>query len=156
MFPTVDLYDDGAGGCGPDKGLGVGVVVFEIIVDRPLEVDDGVEHAATDALSGDLGEEAFDQVEPGRRGRREMHVEARMPGQPRLDLGMLVGGVVVGDQMDIEVRCDLPVDPVEESDELLVPVLLHALADHPAVEHVERGEQGGGAVALVVVGALSH
>ncbi len=104
MFPTVDLFDDGAGGCRPDEGLGVGVVVFEIIVDRALEVDDGVEHAAPDALSSDLGEEALDQIEPGRRGRREMHVEARMPGQPRLDFGMLVGGVVVGDQMDIKVR----------------------------------------------------
>ncbi len=72
-----------------------------------------------------------------------MHVEAGMTGQPRLDLGMLVGGVVVDDQVNIEVRCDLPVDPVEEAVELLVPVLLHALADHPAVEHVERGEQGG-------------
>ena len=30
-------------------------------------------------------------------------------------------------------------------------VALHAAADHRAVEHVERGEQGGGAVALVVV-----
>ncbi len=38
LFPTVNLFDDGAGGCRPDKGLGVGVVVFEIIFDRPLEV----------------------------------------------------------------------------------------------------------------------
>ena len=38
LFPTVNLFDDGAGGCRPDKGLGVGVVVFEIIVDRSLEV----------------------------------------------------------------------------------------------------------------------
>ena len=75
-----------------------------------------------------------------------------MTGQPRLDLGVLVGGVVVGDQVDIEVRRDLPVDPVEEADELLMAVLLHALADHPTVEHIERREQGGGAVALVVVG----
>ncbi len=30
--------------------------------------------------------------------------------------------------------------------------LLHAAADHGAVEDVEGGEQGGGAVALVVVG----
>ncbi len=102
LFSTVDLFEDGAGGCRPDKGLGVGVVLFEIIVDRPLEVGDGVEHAATDALSGDLGEEALDQVEPRRRGRREINVVARMPDQPRLDLGMLVGGIVVGDQMDIE------------------------------------------------------
>ena len=43
-------------------------------------------------------------------------------------------------------------DGVEEADELLMPVARHAAADHLAFEHVERGEQGGGAVALVVVG----
>jgi hypothetical protein len=31
-------------------------------------------------------------------------------------------------------------------------VALHAAADHRAVEHAERGEQGGGAVPLVIVG----
>ena len=43
-------------------------------------------------------------------------------------------------------------DGVEEADELLMAVLLHAAADDRAVEHVEGGEQGGRAVALVVVG----
>ena len=43
-------------------------------------------------------------------------------------------------------------DVVEEADELLVPMLLHAAADHRAVEHVECGEQRRRAVALVVVG----
>ena len=43
-------------------------------------------------------------------------------------------------------------DGIEEADELLVPVALHALADHGAVEHVEGREQGGRAVALVVMG----
>lgn len=54
--------------------------------------------------------------------------------------------------MNIEVGQDLAVDLVEKADELLVAVLVHALTNHPAVEHVERGEQGGGAVALVIVG----
>src|SRR3712207_8539494 len=48
-------------------------------------VGDALEGAAPDALAGDLGEEPLDQVEPGRRGRREMQVEARMLRQPRLD-----------------------------------------------------------------------
>ena len=43
-------------------------------------------------------------------------------------------------------------DGVEEADELLMPVALHAAADHGAVEHIEGGEQRGGAVALVVMG----
>src|SRR5437773_4651653 len=34
---------------------------------------------------------------------------------------------------------------------IAVTVALHAAADHGAVEHAERGEQGGGAVPLVVV-----
>ena len=46
----------------------------------------------------------------------------------------------------------LRLDGVEEADELLMPVALHVAADDGAVEHVERGEQRGGAVALVVVG----
>ena len=33
-----------------------------------------------------------------------------------------------------------------------MPVALQALADDRAVEHVQRREQGGGAVALVVMG----
>ena len=43
-------------------------------------------------------------------------------------------------------------DGVEEADELLVPMPLHAAADNAAFQHVEGGEQRGGAVALVVVG----
>ena len=43
-------------------------------------------------------------------------------------------------------------DGVEEADELLMAVALHAPADDRALEHVEGGEQRGGAVALVVVG----
>ena len=67
------------------------------------------------------------------------------------DLGMLVGGVVVDDGVDQLAGRDLRLDGVEEADELLMPMALHAAADHRAVQHVERGEQGGGAVALVVV-----
>ena len=46
---------------------------------------------------------------------------------------------------------DLALDGVEKADEFLVAVALHAAADDGAVEHVERGEQRGRAVALVVV-----
>ena len=47
---------------------------------------------------------------------------------------------------------DLRLDLVEKADELLMPMPLHAAADDLAFEHVEGGKQGGGAVALVVVG----
>ena len=65
---------------------------------------------------------------------------------------MLVGGVVVEDHVDDLSGRHLRLDGVEEADELLVTVALHASADDLAFEHVESGEQRGGAVALVVVG----
>ena len=86
------------------------------------------------------------------RGRREVEGEARMAVEPGAHLGVLVGGVVVEDDVDGLAGRHLALDGVEEADELLVAVALHVAADDGAVEHVERGEQGGGAVALVVVG----
>lgn len=81
-----------------------------------------------------------------------MEDPARMICQPFFDLGMLVGGVVVGDSVDNLARRDGAFHSIEEFDEFLVGVLGHAAADDGAVEDVEGGEQGRGSVALVVMG----
>ncbi len=57
--------------------------------------------------------------------------------------------------MDVQVGQGSALDPVQETNELLVAMALHALADDLAVEHVEGGEERGRAVALVVVGHVS-
>src|SRR5712671_735086 len=72
-----------------------------------------------------------------------------MPRQPSPHLGVLVGGVVVEDDMDDFAGRDLRLDGVEEPDELLMAVALHAAADHVALEHIESGEQRGRAVPFV-------
>ena len=64
---------------------------------------------------------------------------------------MLVGGVVVEDDVDGRAGRRLGIDGVEEADELLVAVALHVLADDGAVEHVEGGKQRGRAIPLIVV-----
>jgi len=69
-----------------------------------------------------------------------------MPLQPCLDLGMLVGGIIVGDQVHVEMLRRLDIDPAQEPEPLLVPG--HALADHLASGNVEGSEQGGGAMRL--------
>ena len=81
-----------------------------------------------------------------------MEMEALMPRQPGADFGMLVGGVIVNDQMHVLLSRGLAVDRIEKADELLMPVTAHALADDLAVEDVEGGEQGRGAVAFVIMG----
>ena len=53
----------------------------------------------------------------------------RPSGEPRLDLGCLVGGVVVHDDMNIEPFRDLSIDLLEEFQELDCPVALVAFAD---------------------------
>ena len=52
----------------------------------------------------EVAEEALDHVQPGRAGRREVYVKARVPFQPALHLGVFVRGIVVGDQVQLFVR----------------------------------------------------
>ena len=56
-----------------------------------------------------------------------MHVEAGLLRQPGLDLGVLVGAVVIDDQVQLQILGHLLVDLPQEAQELLVPVLWLAL-----------------------------
>ena len=49
------FFENGLGGCGPDEGNGVLIVLGEIVVDGLLQLGDAFEGTATDAFSGDLG-----------------------------------------------------------------------------------------------------
>ena len=72
-------------------------------------------------------------------------------GEPRLDLGRLVGGVVVHDDMDLEPFGDASIDLLEEVQELGRPVSLVALADDETRCDIECCEQRGRAVPHVIV-----
>ena len=95
--------EDGIGGLGPHEGFGLGIVLIEVVMDRVLEVGHAGEGAAPDAPGGDLGEDALDEVEPGCTGRREVQLDARVLGEPRLHLGRLVRSVVVEHEMDVRL-----------------------------------------------------
>jgi hypothetical protein len=60
--------DAGCLGPGPnpqsDEGFGIGVCLGDEVVDGDLQVNDGPEHASLEATARELGEEAFDGVEP--------------------------------------------------------------------------------------------
>jgi hypothetical protein len=122
------------------------------VVDFFDKVGGGIERAAADSALSDEGEEAFDLVEPGGISRREVNVPTRTACEPSSDLGMLVGGVVVDDEMVVEVGWHAGLDVTQEGEELLMAMAGFALGDDRAVKHVEGGEQRGCAVALVVVG----
>src|SRR5690242_13791304 len=136
---------------GPNEWSRFGIPLGDVFVDGGLQADDGVEAAASDALSGHGREERLHHIEPGAGGWREVECPAWMPSQPGVHLGMRVGCIVVDDGVDDPADGYLAFDGVEEADELLVPMVLHAEADHGALQHIERSEQCGRAMALVVV-----
>ena len=117
------------------KGLGVIVCLRDEAVDCDLEIDDRSEHATLEVPARELGEEAFDGVEPGRRYGREVEGPAGIPGQPLAQLRMLVGCVVVDDGVDFLSGRHLRLNGIEEADKLLVPVTLHVAADDAVCRH---------------------
>jgi hypothetical protein len=86
-------------------------------------------NTSLDFLSGKFSKPAFDLIDPRRGCRREVDMITRPSGEPRLDLGCLVGGVVVHDDMNIEPFGDFIIDLFEEFQELDCPVALVAFAD---------------------------
>src|SRR5260370_6600127 len=102
-----------------------------------------MKRAATDGALSDEGKEAFDLVEPGGIGGREVNVPTRTACEPSSDLRMLVGGVVVDDEMDVELGWHVGLDVTREGEEFLMAMAGFALGDDRAVKHVESGEQRG-------------
>src|SRR6516165_6438187 len=84
------------------------------------------------ALDGALCEQpepALHLVEPGAAGRSEVHMIARTLGQPIPDDGGLVGGVVVDNQMNVQLGRHFLVDAVEKLTEFHAAMAAMALAN---------------------------
>ncbi len=64
-----------------------------------------------------------------------------MAGEPGAHFGMLVDGVIVEDRVDQFAGWHRGLDPVQKTDEFLVAVARHTLADDTAVEDIECREQ---------------
>jgi hypothetical protein len=74
-----------------------------------------------------------------------------MASQPIPHLQVPVGAVVVQDQVQRLARRELPVQPFEETEELLMPVPLVAFPNYLSFGDLRCGKKGGRSVALVVV-----
>ena len=112
---------------------------------------DAAEGAATDGLLRDDVEPDFHLVEPGGVGWREVQVVTGSRCQPALDARMLVGRVVIHDQMHVESLRDTGVHMAQKVEVLLVTMTAFALTQHRSSDGVEGREQGRGAVSDVIV-----
>ena len=127
----------------------------EVIDFRGLVLD-APEGAPPNRLLDDDVEPDLDLVQSGGAGRRQMDIEARMRGQPAPDPGVLVSGVVVDDQMDIQVLRDVRNEMFQEIEILLVAMPLLAFCEDLAGSDFQRGKEGQGAVPDVVVSHPLH
>ena len=95
------------------------MLTCQVVADGLFEFNGAAMSAAADLALGERGEPALDLIEPGGRGRREVHVEARMASEPAFDRGSLVRAVVVHDQMHVELRGHRLINGAQELQELL-------------------------------------
>ena len=78
----------------------MGIGVLDEMIDLADQVFHASECALADGLLGDDIEPYLHLVQPRSIGRRKMNMKARMNGQPALDPRMLMGAIVVHDEMD--------------------------------------------------------
>src|SRR5258705_3920888 len=81
-----------------------------------------------------------------------MQFEARMTRQPALDDRMLMGGVIIQNDVDALAQRNFVVDLFEKFQPLAVGVFLGGVSDDFALQVIQRGKEGDGAVAIVIVG----
>ena len=129
------------------------IVISDIGVDFLYQFADAAKGAAPNCLLGDEPEPALHLVEPTCVSGGVVEVIAGVAGEPGLDLGMLVGAVkllaIYGPRV---LGRDVAVEVIKKGNKFLVAMARFAHGHHFAVEHVERREQGGGAVTKIIMG----
>lgn len=71
-----------------------------------------------EGVTGDLGELALDLIVPGGADRHVIHLKPGVHERSGCDGGVLVGAMVVADDMDVEMAGTHSVDPGQEFLEL--------------------------------------
>ena len=141
-------------GLGPNEGNGAGIVAGDEVIDVVPELVDVGEAGLGERTTLQDREPDLDLVEPGAVGRGEVKANVRVADAPSLALG-LMGREIVEDDMDLLARIGGD-DAVHEVEELDAPAALVMAGGDLAGEDVESGEQGRGAVALVVVAVAAE
>ena len=133
----------------PDEWRGASIVAGDEVIDVGPELLDAGETGGGKGIALQDGKPDLDLVEPGAVGRGEVKADVAVAGEPAIALG-LVGRKVVEDDVDFLARIGRD-NAVHEVEELDAPPPLLVGGRHFAGGHLEGGEQGDGAVALVLV-----
>ncbi len=139
---SLDFREDGIGRSRPHERVCVGVPFGRVAFDALDELRHLAERIAPNRLAGKDIEPDLHLIEPRSIGGGVVNVKSGTPCQPSLDLGMLMRGVVVDDEMNIEVSGDVGLDGAQELKELLVTMTGLALGHHFPGGYVQGGKSG--------------
>src|SRR5271165_218780 len=98
----ADLFQDLVNLFGPDKGFGVLIVDADELLNGMDQLRDTLKNTTADSFARNFTKPALDQIEPGRTGGSKMQMKARVFFQPLMDIVMVVGSIVVQDQVQIQ------------------------------------------------------
>ena len=96
----MNLGEDCFAFCMPCVALRLRVAVGQIGFDGANQFGDAAKAAVANHIAGEIGEEAFDKIQPGAPGRREVAVDAWMTVDPTADTFMLMSTVVVDNEVN--------------------------------------------------------
>src|SRR4030042_2300317 len=94
-----------------------------------------VEGAAPDTLVGKFPKPTFHQVQPGTGSGGKVQLKPGVPLEPGFHPGMLMGAVIVHDQMEVEPCRRLSINLFQETDKLLMSMTGKTARDHLPVQH---------------------
>ena len=122
MASAFHFFQDVGGSRGPDERFQAFIVAVDVGADGHDEFFQVVEDAAPEPILSEVAKETFVHVQPRRAGGSEVQMKARVPHQPALHFGVLMGGVVIADQVKLPIGRDGLVDQAEKLEPLLVPM----------------------------------
>lgn len=143
-----DVLDLGDAGEHVRAGVGVG----QVLLDRGDQFPHVPEDAAPEPPGGEVTEPALDGSEPRTARENTVPVEARMAPQPASHRRMLLGGVVVHDEMEWPIRQGLLAQPLQEPQPFLVAMPRRTGTDALSREHIEGRKERSGAMPVVGMG----
>src|SRR5262249_35672995 len=145
LAKSSDGREDFISGFVPRKWFGRFVRQRQVVPNGGDQLTRAAVDAAPELLVGQLDEPALDQVQPGRARGREVQMIARPLHQPAVNRRRFVRGVIVEDQVNVEIQRDSLIDRVKESSEFARAMPRMTFADHRARLHIQRGKQCRGA-----------
>lgn len=124
----------------------------EVLLDISNQLSHTGEASFANAILCDVSEESLHKVEPRTACGGEVYLETTVSCQPFLYVFLLVGAVVVDDEVDVHIIGRLSVDLLEEPQPLDVCVLILGAAYDLAIKVIESGEESDRAMTSVVMG----